>query len=165
MGQPERMELDLDGMRTLSLDECAELLTTTRLGRVALSEKALPTIVAEAYAVRGSVITFLAPCGLLAAAARRGDIVCFEADSAEAAEGEFWSVVVIGKLQLRRTSPDFAEQRHLDSARDVVALPMTVVTGHAAAATIVHSTTEGRDHDGLDRVEAVLGLVEDDRAR
>lgn len=132
-GQPARMELDLDGLRTLSTDECVELLATTRLGRVALSDKALPTIVAELYVVRGSTINLVAPGGLVVAAARRGDIVCFEADSADAEETDFWSVVVVGRLQLRRTSLDPDELPHVEVIRPFASLPMTIVTGHAAA--------------------------------
>lgn len=131
-GQSGRMELDLDGLRTLSTDECVELLATTRVGKVALSEKALPTIVAEAYVVRGSTINLVAPGGLVLAAARRGDIVCFEADSANDVETEFWSVVVVGKLQLQRAPLGAGDQPYLELAGDVVSLAMTIVTGRAS---------------------------------
>ncbi|MCU1399893.1 MAG: hypothetical protein JWN62_3002 [Acidimicrobiales bacterium] len=126
------MELDLDGRRILSTDECVDLLATRRVGRVALSEKALPTIVAEAYEVRGSTINLVAPGVLLLAAARRGDIVCFEADSADAVEAEFWSVVVVGRLQVRRASLGADDQPHIELTRDFVSLPMMIVTGRAA---------------------------------
>jgi nitroimidazol reductase NimA-like FMN-containing flavoprotein (pyridoxamine 5'-phosphate oxidase superfamily) len=104
------------------------------MGRVALSERALPTIVAESYVIHGSTICFSAPGLLLRAAARRGDIVCFEADSADAVPAEFWSVVIVGRLELLQPSLDALERPLLEPARDEVSLPMAIVTGRAGRA-------------------------------
>ncbi len=119
------MELDLDGLRTLSPVECIERLASSRIGRVALSENALPTIMAVFYDVKGSAISFSGSGGLLTAAAQRGDIVCFEADHANPSETEFWSVVVVGKLEVEHGVSD--AQRGFPADR--VCLPMTIMSG------------------------------------
>lgn len=126
------MELDRNGLRILSTAECTEFLATARLGRVALTFKALPTIKPVLYELEGSTITFYASGGLLSEAAARGDIVCFEVDFADAGDHRLWSVVVVGKLAI--TSPE-SSSNHGTLTRfgtDKVSLPMTIVSGRAS---------------------------------
>lgn len=91
------MGFDRNGLEILDRERCLDLLGTVELGRVALSDKALPIIVPVEFWMLGDEIVFRASGGLLATAARQGHVVCFEADSGTAAE-ESWSVLVIGGL-------------------------------------------------------------------
>ena len=126
------MKLDPNGLVILSPTECMEFLATARVGRVALSYKALPTITPVLYELEGSTITFHVSGGLLSEAAARGDIVCFEVDFADADEHLLWSVVVVGKLAL--TSPESKSngETHTRFGTDKVSLPMTIVSGRAS---------------------------------
>lgn len=113
-----------------------EFLATSRIGRVALSRNALPTIMPVLYKVDGHAITFNASGGLLAAAAGRGDVVCFEADYADASESDLWSVLVVGKLE---TGPRDARATAVAVAgfgADTVSLPMTIISGRATSAVL-----------------------------
>lgn len=134
--QPWRVELDQNGLQILSPVECVELLTTARIGRIAVSKNALPTIVPVLYGVDGATVTFHASGGLLAAAAERGDIVFFEADFANGSESELWSVVVVGKLELRPSQLGATEDAALKFGADMVSLPMTIVSGCAAMSVL-----------------------------
>ncbi len=130
------MEVERRSLKILNSAECVEYLATTRVGRVALSQNALPTIIPVLYEVNESAISFQDSEGLLAAAAERGDIVCFEADCSDASERLVWSVVVVGKLQL---SPvEFGIHGGNGDAltmvgTDMALLPMTIVSGRAAS--------------------------------
>lgn len=89
----------LDAM-DLDRDECLDLLATTSLGRVGLSDRALPMIVPVLYRLGPDGIEFDATGRLLPAAAYGGHVVCFEADAADRDTGAGWSVVVVGRLQV-----------------------------------------------------------------
>ena len=94
------------------------------------------------YDVNESAISFPISEDLLAAAAERGDIVCFEADFTDftaANECLLWSVVVVGKLQ--RSPFEFrVNGGNGDGATkvgaDTALLPMTIVSGRAASALL-----------------------------
>lgn len=88
---------------------------------------------ARSLQVEGATATFYASGGLLAEAAARGDIVCFEADRADS---ELRSVVVIGKLRLM--SPEFHARPDQTSTFGTakVSSPMTIVSGRAATTPV-----------------------------
>ncbi len=127
------VDVDRNGLRILDPNECLELLQRTRIGRIALSRSALPTILPVLFSIDDGAVTFHASGGLLESAALRGDIVCFEADLAEEGEGELWSVVVVGKLEIQDRSLVMAGRsptEHFGGTR--VVLTMTIVTGRAS---------------------------------
>ncbi|MCU1393066.1 MAG: hypothetical protein JWM34_1494 [Ilumatobacteraceae bacterium] len=125
------MELDRNGLRILTPSECIAFLATGRVGRVALSKSALPTIQPVLYEMVGDTITFNASGGLLSEAAERGDIVCFEADFADSSETGLWSVVVVGKLELASSELGPDSDAPARFGTDRISLPMTIVSGRA----------------------------------
>ena len=140
--QRDHVEFERSSLKVLNSAECIGFLATTRVGRVALSQNALPTIIPVFYDVDESAISFQISERILAAAAERGDIVCFEADFTDftdASECLLWSVVVVGKLQ-RSPLEVGVHGRNGDGATNVGAdmalLPMTIVSGRAASALL-----------------------------
>lgn len=112
------------------------------MGRIGMSYRALPTIVPIAYDIVGTFVMFpVLDGGILKAAAGRGDIVCFQADSVDAAERELWNVVVIGKLEFSKDLLVGIDMSLIKSDR--ASLPMTLVSGRA-----------GRTEDGDDPEDA-----------
>ena len=131
------MEIDRKGQQILTKAECLQLLGTVRSGRIALSKRALPTIMPVMYRIDGATVTFGVSGGLLAAAAERGDVVCFEADFTSADESELWSVVVVGKLRLIPGGHAAAEDASAKCRGRVASLPMTIVSGRATMSVSV----------------------------
>ena len=127
------MGFDRNGLEILDRERCLGLLDTVELGRVALSDKALPIIVPVEFWMLGDEIVFRASGGLLATAARQGHVVCFEADSGTAAE-ESWSVLVIGGLTVAEPSVvaklnDGRAPWRTDGPGETVRLSTTVMSG------------------------------------
>ncbi len=90
--------------RTLERDACLALLQTKSLGRVALSDRALPVIVPVVYRTVGDAVEFETSGRLLTAAAHAGHVVCFEADDVDFVAGTGWSVNVVGPLHISAPS-------------------------------------------------------------
>ena len=136
------VEFEHSSLKVLNSAECIGFLATTRVGRVALSQNALPTIIPVFYEVNESSISFQISEGVLGAAAERGDIVCFEADFTDFTDFTdclMWTVVVVGKLQLSSLEfgADGGNGDAVSKAGAVMALlPMTVVSGRAASALL-----------------------------
>jgi len=126
------VELDRNGLRILSADQCLRLLRTAHVGRVALSHNAIPTILPVLYRVSHQAVTFRASGGLLATAARQCHVVCFEADFAGPGDEELWSVLVVGQLG-HCVSADDAGLPFADtgSAGEMVALSTVLISGRA----------------------------------
>jgi nitroimidazol reductase NimA-like FMN-containing flavoprotein (pyridoxamine 5'-phosphate oxidase superfamily) len=106
------MQIDRQGMSVLSEDRCFDLLGTMQLGRIAVTERALPSILPVRYARLGDAILFRVGEGTLLRAARMGQIVCFEADSGDHQLEGAWSVTAIGQLRVveDREQVELAEQ-------------------------------------------------------
>jgi nitroimidazol reductase NimA-like FMN-containing flavoprotein (pyridoxamine 5'-phosphate oxidase superfamily) len=73
-----------------------ELLESEGIGRVILSEQAMPTALPVAYAVDHGSIVFRSSAGAKLAAAGNGTVIAFEVDSFNEYEQAGWSVVVTG---------------------------------------------------------------------
>jgi hypothetical protein len=82
--------------RDLSRDECLALLATARVGRVAASIDALPTIHAVAFVLSHNHIVFRVDRASDLARALVGAVVAFEADGCEPTTRARWSVLVRG---------------------------------------------------------------------
>lgn len=132
----EFVELDRNGLRILNPRECVALLATARVGRVALSDRALPTVRPVIYELDESTITFHASGGLLLEAAARGDVVCFEVDFADAGENRVWSVVVVGKLRLATLEASRSATTGKRFGTHKISLPMTIVSGRATRSAL-----------------------------
>jgi uncharacterized protein len=82
--------------RDLSRQECLQALDGQTLGRLAVSQGALPLILPVNYALEGANIVFRTRAGSLLDRACRNTIVAFEIDQYDAAAESGWSVLVIG---------------------------------------------------------------------
>ncbi|HTW20499.1 MAG TPA: pyridoxamine 5'-phosphate oxidase family protein [Mycobacteriales bacterium] len=83
-------------VREMSRAECLEALRSQRLGRIAISQNALPSILPVNYAMDVANIVFRTSAGSALARACNKTIVAFEIDRYEPATGTGWSVVVVG---------------------------------------------------------------------
>jgi len=113
----------------LSRAECWELLADAGIGRLALSVRALPTILPARYTVdEGSVILGLGRYGLPDSAID-GTVVAFAVDRFDVAPGHGWMVQLQGRA---RPEPHDAVPADSAPARagQVVRLTPGTVTGH-----------------------------------
>jgi nitroimidazol reductase NimA-like FMN-containing flavoprotein (pyridoxamine 5'-phosphate oxidase superfamily) len=109
--------VDARGPDVLTREQCLELLASVRLGRVALSESALPVVVPVRYelADEGVVVgpeQFDVRLG--------GAVVAFEVDDIDPESNEGWSVQVTGVAR---------EVRDADPARKRLVISTDVVSG------------------------------------
>ena len=92
------MHNDRNGMLVLDESACRALLRSTRLGRIALTDRALPMILPVAFACLDSDIVFRIGPGTLGRAADAEQVVCFETDWVDERGEAAWSVAAIGHL-------------------------------------------------------------------
>jgi len=112
----------------LSPAECWTLLASTSVGRMALSVRALPTIVPVRYAVGdGSVAIRVGRLGLPTTV--HDMVVAFAADRIDEESASGWTVQMQGRAQLAPTSP-MPGGAGADAAGQVVLLVPALVTGH-----------------------------------
>lgn len=83
-------------IRTLSRDECLAKLRAHSVGRVSVTEDALPVIVPVNYVVEGSGVVFRTMHDGLLARACHSNVVAFEIDELAADGMAGWSVLVVG---------------------------------------------------------------------
>ena len=84
-------------LEALSEDECAHLLHTAGVGRVAISMGALPVILPVNYAMLDGDIVIRTGAGTKLDAALRGAVVAFEIDQVDPVYHAGWSVLVQGR--------------------------------------------------------------------
>jgi Pyridoxamine 5'-phosphate oxidase len=82
--------------QSLNLSECRRLLDTERLGRIALSVAALPSVVPVFYRVVGDRIVFGVEDDALFAALS-DNVVAFEVDQVDQETNVGWTVLVVGR--------------------------------------------------------------------
>jgi uncharacterized protein len=99
--------MDFDGLalKQLTRDECLRLMASVPVGRVIYTRQALPAVELVNFAIDdGNIIIRTDRSGKLAAATR-GAVVAFEADSLDLDRHVGWSVTAIGQSQ-EVTDPD-----------------------------------------------------------
>jgi uncharacterized protein len=107
------MDTDSRALEQLPRDECLRLMGSVPVGRIVYTRQALPAVEMVNFAlVEGDIIIRTSAEGKLAAATR-GAVVAFEADSVDLAERTGWSVTVVGQA---RAVTDGAEIRRLERA-------------------------------------------------
>jgi uncharacterized protein len=106
--------MDADGpvLEQLSRDECLRLIGLVPVGRIVYTRQALPAVELVNFALDGGDIVIRTDAGGKLAAATRGAVVAFEADSVDVAGRAGWSVTVVGQA---RAVTDAADIRHLDA--------------------------------------------------
>ena len=103
------MHTDHQGLIVLDEDACRTLLHTCRLGRIALTDGALPMILPVTFACLDDDLVFRTGPGALERAAVARQVVCFEADWLDEQITAGWSVSAIGQLRAV-TDPALAER-------------------------------------------------------
>jgi len=90
--------MDVNGpvLAQLSRDECLRLMGSVPVGRIVYTRQALPAVELVSFALDGGDIVIAAVAGGRLAAATRGAVVAFEADSVDVAGRAGWSVTVVG---------------------------------------------------------------------
>lgn len=77
-------------------NECVVGLQSQRIGRIALSENALPVILPVFYVYDGTAIVFRTHFGSVLDRNCRNTVVAFEVDSHDAGRRAGWSVMAVG---------------------------------------------------------------------
>jgi nitroimidazol reductase NimA-like FMN-containing flavoprotein (pyridoxamine 5'-phosphate oxidase superfamily) len=90
------MEFDRNGLEVLEADECLRLLSSAKLGRLAVSAGALPSIVPVNFLLDGNRILIRTSPGTKLAAALTRSVVAFEVDEFDTFSHSGWSVSVTG---------------------------------------------------------------------
>jgi nitroimidazol reductase NimA-like FMN-containing flavoprotein (pyridoxamine 5'-phosphate oxidase superfamily) len=107
------MDFNGPALEQLSRDECLRLVGQVPLGRIAYTRQALPAVELVNFAVDGGDIIIRTDSSGKLAAATRGAVVAFEADSVDTATHAGWSVTIVG---YSRAVTDSADIRHLEQS-------------------------------------------------
>lgn len=99
-------------IEVLTREGCENLLSRAEIGRVVLTEQAMPTALPVNFAFDGHDIIFRSEVGSKLAAAENGTVVAFEVDEFEPAMRVGWSVVATG---IATTLDDQADLEHAHS--------------------------------------------------
>jgi hypothetical protein len=141
------MTFDSDAARVLSHDECLALLDSQYLGRIALTDRAMPLILPVGFIRVAADLIFKIGDNVLAEAADTQQVVCFETDWVNDACTEAWSVTVIGQLANVTDPEQFGRVQQLDpwpwstNASTFVRLFNTEISGRARSDAAVSDDT------------------------
>jgi nitroimidazol reductase NimA-like FMN-containing flavoprotein (pyridoxamine 5'-phosphate oxidase superfamily) len=122
----------------LDRQECRALLGRSTVGRVAISVRALPTIVPVDFAVAGECVYFPVEIAGDLERATRDAVVAFEVDGKDDSGALAWSVTICGVARPLRSAAEVERAEGSWRARwpgravphSFVAVPITLVTGH-----------------------------------
>jgi nitroimidazol reductase NimA-like FMN-containing flavoprotein (pyridoxamine 5'-phosphate oxidase superfamily) len=135
------MASDDSGLEPLTRDECMRLMSSVPVGRIVYTRQPLPAVALVNFGlIDGDIIITARAEGKLAAATR-GAVVAFEADSVDLAEHTGWSVAIVGQA---RAVTDGAEIRRLK----VMTLPSWVTWGNDHFISISPAIVNGRRVSG-----------------
>jgi nitroimidazol reductase NimA-like FMN-containing flavoprotein (pyridoxamine 5'-phosphate oxidase superfamily) len=135
------MEIDRNGFEVLPREECLRLLSKATIGRLALSCRALPTVIPVTFSVQDDRIYVRTGTGPQLTDALRDAVVAFEVDDIDPIDHTGWNVVVTGRAN---EVTDFAEL-------DLVTLSPTTAwaqTGNGRVAAIDIELVSGRRYTG-----------------
>ncbi|WP_345570217.1 pyridoxamine 5'-phosphate oxidase family protein [Nonomuraea rosea] len=102
------MQLDSSGLQVLSRPECLRLLSSTPIGRIVFTDRALPAVQPVAFCLDGERIVIRTGIGSKLAAATRDAVVAFEADEFDPHERTGWSVTAVGHARAVRDPAEIA---------------------------------------------------------
>jgi uncharacterized protein len=135
------MASDDSVLEPLTRGECVRLVGSVPVGRIVYTRQALPAVALVNFAlIDGDIILRTSAEGKLAAATR-GAVVAFEADSVDLDEHTGWSVAIIGQA---RAVTDGSEIRRLE----VMTLPSWVTWGSDHFISISPAIVNGRRVSG-----------------
>lgn len=116
-------------LRTLTYDECLRRLDAGTVGRVAITEHAMPAIVPVNFVRSGDRILFRTdPDGMLAHGCDR-TVVAFEIDGVDPGGRAGWSVLVVGSAELVKGGLTDVASAVRDRDGQLVAINLTQVSG------------------------------------
>lgn len=90
------MNVDSAGLHVLSRQECIDLLSSTPIGRIVFTDRALPAVQPVNFYLDGEDIVIRTGAGSKLAAATRRTVVAFEIDDFDAEARTGWSVTAVG---------------------------------------------------------------------
>jgi uncharacterized protein len=107
--------MDFNGttLEHLSREECMRLMGQVPLGRIVYTRQALPAVELVNFALDDGDIIIRTDANGKLAAATRGAVVAFEADSVDLVTHAGWSVTIVGQS---RAVTDSADIRRLEQA-------------------------------------------------
>jgi hypothetical protein len=131
------MDVDDSLLEQLPREECLRLMGSVPVGRIVYTRQALPAVELVNFTLAdGDIVIRTLAEGKLAAATR-GAVVAFEADSVDLERHAGWSVTIVGQA---RGVSDTAEIRRLDRV-----VPPSWATGeHDQFISIAPSIVNGR---------------------
>jgi uncharacterized protein len=94
------MQLDRNGLEVLSRAECLRLLAQSRVGRVVVTDRALPAAFPVNFALLDEDVVFMTTTGSKLEAAQGEEVMAFEADDIDPVLRSGWSVLVQGLASL-----------------------------------------------------------------
>lgn len=89
----------MDVLENMSFDECLRALAGKRVGRIALTHRALPVVFPVNYQLDGHSVLLRTAPGTALAAARDEVVVAFEVDDIDEERQAGWSVLVTGFMR------------------------------------------------------------------
>jgi nitroimidazol reductase NimA-like FMN-containing flavoprotein (pyridoxamine 5'-phosphate oxidase superfamily) len=107
------MDFNGTALEHLSREQCLRLMGQVPLGRIVYTRQALPAVELVNFTLDDGDIVIRTDSGGKLAAATRGAVVAFEADSVDTATHAGWSVTVVG---YSRAVTDGDEIRHLEQS-------------------------------------------------
>jgi uncharacterized protein len=145
------MEVNGSVLEDLSRHECMRLLDTVSLGRIVYTRQALPAVELVNFALDGGDIVVRTHSGGKLAAATRGAVVAFEADSVDAAAQAGWSVTVIGYSRAVTDGEEIGRLNRVDlvpwapGERDhFIRISPSIVNGRRLSAQPLAEATDAR---------------------
>lgn len=153
------MEIDRNGLEVLSRPACLRLLARSRLGRVVITDMALPAAFPVNYVLAGEDVVFVTSPGSKLEAATDGQVVAFEVDEIDPDSHLGWSVLVRGEAAVLTdgaeltgvhipTGPGWGPDVDLDVIRirsDIVSGRRLLPAGPAELPDVLACTTCGSE--------------------
>jgi nitroimidazol reductase NimA-like FMN-containing flavoprotein (pyridoxamine 5'-phosphate oxidase superfamily) len=102
---------DRNGLEILEYDECLRLLSTVKIGRVAVVTDAMPVVLPVTFVLDGDRVVFCSTPGTKLYVALDGAIAAFEADEVDPDLRYGWSVSLVGPAHVLTDDADIERVR------------------------------------------------------
>ena len=130
------MTATVPNVEVLDETECLRLLAREPVGRLALTDRALPVVLPVNFTLVDNTIVFATASGLKLDAAHAGMVVCLEVDGFDRMTHGGWSVLATGRLA-EISDPDRLEEARrlplspwaLSQPEHYVELPIELLSG------------------------------------
>ncbi|GAA2899292.1 pyridoxamine 5'-phosphate oxidase family protein [Streptosporangium fragile] len=102
------MKVDSAGLDVLSREECLELLSSTPIGRIVFTDRALPAVQPVIFCLDGEDIVIRTGAESKLAAATRDTVAAFESDDFDPRTHAGWSVTAVGRTRAAHDPAEIA---------------------------------------------------------